>query len=292
MPSDVDSNPLRPVLDALWARLNALNGMLFLLEGHLNKFRSMFKEGLAAHSVPLESIWGGASLAIRDLTEWPADGWAVYYASGGFHAKGESYLDLVDIFVERESAWTIAQGYETFETCLFDLFAEYLHIKPSSADPTKIRRLRPKLANRGLAASDVEFWRAFVRETRRNAFRVLDAVRLVAPLSDLEGANNRGLDLRIWHTVVAEVRHAATHANMRVTPRRTAAWSPGHFTLLETSFGGVADLPGMILHPRRKHAEHALVLFAEYGLGVFKALSGVCGYSATIQASQSDSAPA
>ena len=66
-----DPKPLEVPLDELWRRLSVLNGMLFLLDGQLRNFRTLFKEALGDRNVPMEHVWGGATLAVRDLDEWP-----------------------------------------------------------------------------------------------------------------------------------------------------------------------------------------------------------------------------
>ncbi len=82
----------------------------------------------------------------------------------------------------------------------------------------------------------------------------------------------------MWHTVVAEVRHAAVHSNMLLKHTRTRSWGHAHVALLEAAFGTVSEPRGYVLHPERKHAQEALTLFAEYGYAVFKELTQLAGY--------------
>ena len=143
-----DPNPLEVPLDELWRRLSVLNGMLFLLDGQLRNFRTLFKEALGDRNVPMEHVWGGATLAVRDLDEWPEHGWAIHYPAANFYVKGEEYLQLVDRFVEREAAWAIAQAYEAFESFLYDLLAA-AYLAGIPADPDKLLTVTRKLKGRG-----------------------------------------------------------------------------------------------------------------------------------------------
>lgn len=277
------TNKLKPCLDRLWVRLNVLNGMLFLLETQLNNFRKTLKQALAKQNFPIESLSGGAALVIRDLIEWPDHGWAEHYSSGSFHTRGDEYMGLVDRFVEREAAWTIAQGYEAFESFAFDLLAAFLWAFPQLADASKGRKIESKLKASGLTLNQPEFWRQFVRILYGNSFSTLEIIRSHSPLvAQVEKANNRVLDLTIWHLVAAEVRHAATHSNMVILRNRTEKWTTAHFAMVEKLFGATSTSEGLEVHPNRKSAEHALKLFAEYAYGLFKGLSQVGGYSSDV----------
>jgi hypothetical protein len=119
-------NPLQFPIDDLFAGLALINGLLHTFESQQRNFRSPVTASLERSKFDRANWVTGANLIIRDLTEWPAHGWAEYYPAGGFVAQGEEYLNLIEVFVQRQSAWSIAQGYEAFETFLFDFTANVM----------------------------------------------------------------------------------------------------------------------------------------------------------------------
>ena len=116
-------NPLNTSVYDLFYHLNTLNGLLFTLDGQLTNFEKLYRESISETSLDISMIFSGASLVIRDLTEWPESGWAKYYPSGAFSSKGEEYFKLIRVLLARESAWTVSQAYEAFETFLKDISA-------------------------------------------------------------------------------------------------------------------------------------------------------------------------
>ncbi len=119
-------NPLNPPIYDLFYHLNTLNGLLFILDNQLKNYENLYRESISKTTLDISDIFSGASLAIRDLTEWSEDGWARYYPSGGFSTKGEEYLKLIKIILARESAWTVSQSLEAFERFLKDISATML----------------------------------------------------------------------------------------------------------------------------------------------------------------------
>jgi hypothetical protein len=87
-------NPLQFPIDDLFARLALINGLLHTFESQQRNFRSRVAASLERSKFDRANFVTGANLIIRDLTEWPAHGWAEYYPAGGFVAQGEEYLNL------------------------------------------------------------------------------------------------------------------------------------------------------------------------------------------------------
>ena len=94
-------NPLNTPVNELFYQLNTLNGLLFTLDNQLNNFDKLYRGAISKASFDISLIFSGTSLALRDLTEWPADGWAKYYPSGKFSSKGERYFELIRVFIAR-----------------------------------------------------------------------------------------------------------------------------------------------------------------------------------------------
>jgi len=281
-------NQFQSPLDDLFLRLNMLNWLLLHLENQLNNFRELFREIIAKSNVDPSAIYAGASLVIRDLTEWPENNWAVYYPTGKFVSQGEEYLEKVDVLLRREAAWTISQAYEAFETFLKDITATYVFIHMEQADAKKLENLDPKLRKELLEPTDVEYWKKFVRLAYQENVDLLKFLRKIAPeLKEVEQKNNRNIDLTEWYIVVTKVRQAATHSNMLIKSGEMRSWSQEKCKLLNRFFPGTYTDGGYILNPSRKDAETNLVLFAEYAFGVFKCLSKLQHYEWNIFRKQS-----
>lgn len=119
-------NPLNKSIYDLLYHLNTLNGLLFTFDNQLTGFEKRLRNSIAEGSFDISNIFSGASLAIRDLTEWPESGFATYYPSGKFSSKGEEYFKLIKFLLARESSWTVSQAYEAFERFLKDISATLL----------------------------------------------------------------------------------------------------------------------------------------------------------------------
>ncbi|TMQ31361.1 MAG: hypothetical protein E6K65_01750 [Nitrospirae bacterium] len=272
-------NPLRSPLDDLFARLALINGLLHTFESQQTNFRSLVTASLERNRFDLTNLATGANLIIRDLTEWPAHGWAGYYPAGGFIAEGEEYLNLIEVFVQRQSAWSIAQSYEAFETFLFDSTANVMANDKRGESPRRLHMENSEDGN--LVPMDLEGWKVKIRQTYRskNNCKLLKAIRTMAPnLEQAEVANNRRLNLRDWYKVITEVRHAVTHSDLLDKNARKNGWSVKEKSLLQSIVAGKLNVDGYALAPSQKNAEKTIQSFAEYSLAIFKSFSIECGY--------------
>lgn len=267
-------NPLNPALGVLYARLNMANGLLYSLESHLSNFRKMMQERIDKGEFDPEGLFVGTILAVSDITESPTNGWRHFSPSGKFAAGGRDYLDLVDRFVQRESAWCCSQGYEFFETYLYDAATTYLMNEASNIDRKWFKDCRASISSR-------EDTRNCLRKTcqSKNNHKILESLRGICPeIKDAETANDRRLNLRDWYEVVSEVRHATTHANLLVKSSQISDWPAPKKNLLTTLFPCEKQADGLQLKINRAEAEACLCTFAEYGFQIFKFLSKKAGY--------------
>jgi len=254
------ANPFQSPLDELFTRFNILNGLLSFLEDYLNNFRKSLMENIDKGSIDQSHLFSGTSLVIQDLSEWHEDRWARYYPTGKFVRQGEAYLQIVDVLMHRECAWTISQAYEAFQTFLKDITATYLWIH-------------------GGEDKDIEHWKESVREHCWKKVDFLALLREIAPeLKEVEQQNNRTIELSEWHSVAAAVRHAATHSNMLIKSNEMHKWSQVKHDLLAHFFPGTYTDGGYRLDLCRKDADSNLNLFAEYAFTVFKSLSKLDSY--------------
>jgi hypothetical protein len=286
-------NPLEKPLEELFSRLNILDGLLFHLESQLNAFKNLFEEMIQESGRELSSIGCGSAIAIRDLTEFPAHGGVVRYPTGKFILHGKEYLRITDELLERESAWTVSQGYEAFETFLKDITSYYLHGNNQEADPVKLKKKGPCLTKRQLVHADLEYWQTFTRLSYRKKDELIDYVRKLGPETyDAEKRNNRAIDLYEWYLLVGEIRHASTHSNMIIKNERMSSWGEERLKLLNQFFPGIRTDAGYALKIGRDKANTNLVLFSEYGFAVFKSLSKAKNYNWDILKKKGSQSPA
>jgi len=274
------SNPIQEPLIQLFHRLNSLYGLLFLLNNQLNAFQEMAIEIDKKNNN--QSYWfSGTSIVISDLTEYPDNRLRRYYRSGGCMFQGKQYLDMIESLIARESAWSIAQGYEAFEAFLFDTAAEYLRLNPTEAEIQQVNRFDIKCSKSILSSANIEDWKEFIRYTYRGEGnrKILKYLRKLAPqLAKVEKQNNRPIDLCEWYTIVGDVRHAATHSNFTIKSQRMCSWTNEHKTNLYNFFPGDTHDNGYTLKLKEKDVEKGLTTFVEYAFIIFKCLSCIQGY--------------
>ena len=276
-------NPLNGPAYDLFYRLNALNGMLFTLEGQLNSFEKLYKESLSEASFDTSIVFSGASLVIRDLTEWPASGWAVYYPSGVFSSKGEEYFKLISVLLARESSWTISQAYEAFEKFLKDISATLFQENQRLAEAQRVEKFESDKKSSNLTKTDITFWREYIDYHYQTNADKLKLLRKICPdISVGEKKNNRVIDLTEWFTVVKEVRDAATHSDFTIHAYRMKNWPQSKRNMLKEHFSGVLVDQKYKLNTASKDAEFCLKLFSEYSFQIYKFLSISSGYDWSI----------
>jgi len=272
-------NPLNTSVYDLFYHLNTLNGLLFTLEGQLTNFEKLYRESIPEASFDISMIFSAASLVIRDLTEWPESGWAKYYPSGAFSSKGEEYFKLIRVLLARESAWTVSQAYEAFETFLKDFSATLILENQGLSETKKVEKFESDKKSNNLTKSDVAFWREYVDYHYKTNKEKLKLLRKISPdISKGETGNNRVIDLAEWFAVVEEIRHSATHSNFIIHANRMKNWSKTKREILKGYFSGINTDQGYKLDITIKDATFCLELFSEYSFQVYKFLSISRGY--------------
>ncbi|MFA6471577.1 MAG: hypothetical protein WCU00_05995 [Candidatus Latescibacterota bacterium] len=272
-------NPLNTSVQDLFNHLNRLNGLLFTLGNHLSNFEKLFRESISKTSFDISTIYSGASIPIRDLTEWPESGLPRYYSSGLFTLNGEEYLDLIKELLARESAWTISQAYEAFEKFLKDISATLLLENQQLAETKKVKKFESEKKNNNLTKTDIAFWRNYLDYHYKKNTDKLKFLRKICPdISKGEKENNREIDLTDWFAVVEEVRHSATHSNFIIKPIRMKIWTKAKLGILKEYFPGINIEQGYRIDITRENATFCLQLFSEYSFRVYKFLSISRGY--------------
>ncbi len=272
-------NPLNTSVYDLFYHLNTLNGLLFTLEGQLTSFEKLYRESIAEASIDISAIFSGSSLAIRDLTEWPQNGFAIYYPSGVFSSKGEEYFKIIRFLLARESSWTVSQAYEAFERFLKDISAALLLENKGLAEPKKLEKFESDKRSNNLTETNIAFWRGYIDYNYKTNTDKLKFLREICPdISMAEMKNNRAINLTEWFSVVEELRHSATHSNFIIYAKRMTNWSKPKREILQRHFSGIKIEEGYQLDTTIKNATFCLELFSEYSFQIYKFLSISKGY--------------
>lgn len=266
-------NPLNKSINDLFHDMNTLNGLLSNLENQLNNFKKLYKDSISKTSFDISRIFSGYSLAIRDLTEWPKDGWARYYSSGKFTSKGEKYFELIKVLLARVSAWAVSQAYEAFERYLKDISATFLLENQQLAETKKVEKFKSSKESNNLSMTDIAFWRKYPGDCKKNTERLKFLRKICPDISKGETENNRSIHLKDWFGVVEEVRHGATHSNFIIKTSRTKNWSEAKRNILKEYFPGMNLEQGYRLNITSKNARFCLKLFSEYSFQIYKFLS-------------------
>ena len=268
-------NPLNTPANNLFYHLNSLNGLLFTLDGQLSSFDKLYRDSISEASFDISNIFSASSLAIRDLTEWPESGVAIYhYTHGRFLTKGEEYLNLIKVFLARESAWTVSQAYETFETFLKDISAIYILENQGITDATHVEIFEASKRCKNLVKTDFAFWREYIDYSYKKNKELLKFIRKICPdISKGEKENNRAIDLTEWFAVVGEVRNSATHSDFIIRAHKMKNWSQKQRDILNKYFPGIYENQEYKLNITIKDATFCLGLFSEYAFQIYKFLS-------------------
>jgi hypothetical protein len=273
------SNPLEGPLRHAFSQLNAAFGLLAHLDYQLENYVAAFREKLNGRPAQSSDVYVGTSLLVRDLTEAPYDGVWRRYPSGVFETEGEDYLKAADQIMGRNTSWTIAQGWERFESFLLDITAAFLAEHPDEAEQGKLRAFMSKHTLDPKSSAE---WRQFIvaKYRGRNNEDLLGYLRLLAPhLEEGESFNYLNISLSAWYDAVAHVRHAAIHSGDLISKSKYQSLDPARRSILADYFPGSDEPEGYRLHMKVADARKALEMFTYYTFLVFKALSLRQGYN-------------
>lgn len=266
-------NPLEPALENLFERLNFYNFLIAYIDKRLTDLKNDIERRAGeSEKIGVEDLMHGTSLIITDLSGPTDDGWLYQYPTGNFDVEGEDYLQMLDEFVGREAERVVAQGYEAFETYLYDVTARFCDANSEQSLVDHFKGNLPKAPDRNL-----EVWKKAVRGVYRRKPNS-DLVDLIRNLGqDLEKAevhtNNRGLDLVRWYQITGEVRHAVTHSEGVISSKVIEGLDRKEIRVLRKNYPGAKTDEGYALQLDVDSAQEALRTFAEYGYAIFKALS-------------------
>jgi hypothetical protein len=255
-------NPYYRPLSGVFRQLVVLNGVLFQLSHHLKSRRADVESLLTKHP-RRNTLFAGAALIIMDLTEVQPGGYPVLFPIGNHTRRGRRYQTVLDEIATRESAWTVAEGFEAFERFCSEAAAIFLkRNRALQADAAWVGRRRPHSRPASGTLSDV---RAFVQASYRGANDIQARLSRSLPgLRKAETLNHRGVNLAHWLVALAAVRHATIHNGQVITPRQIAKCGPEQFKVLREAFPGRRIAAGYRLSLDQKAAADAIEMLAEY----------------------------
>jgi len=262
-------NPLLQPLETLFQRLVVLTGLVRIVEDQLQGYRRLFTRQF--DELDARHVFAGFNLIVWDIAPPAREEPSHWRQVSSFSAGGKDYFELTDLFVRREAAWTVSQAYEAFEAYLKDVLAAYLAGHPQDSQLISLRQ-PPE-------AADFASWRAALHSGRWSSTALLGALRLIQPsISTRETTNDRDVHMDEWHQILQEIRHAATHSDMRIRHSRIARWPPSRIRLLRRKFPGQAQNGDYVLQLTRDAAQSAIQTAADYAFLLFKCLSQSSGY--------------
>jgi hypothetical protein len=137
-------NPLHDKLTLLFSNLNRINGLLKQLERYLNSHEKLVQSQLADKNYDVFTCFSGSTLLITDLSEQQDDVCRTYYPTEVFAIEGKEYFDYLEILIQRESAWSISQGYESFEKFLYDIAAVFMFNNQNFSEQKMLKKKKEK----------------------------------------------------------------------------------------------------------------------------------------------------
>ncbi|MBT4309824.1 MAG: hypothetical protein HOD49_05360 [Anaerolineae bacterium] len=198
------------------------------LKNQYDNYLPLLKKSFEENNLDPSLMAAGIALTIRDLSQ-SVNSFGGHYPVGASVSHNlDEYQHMLEIVLNRNCGWAVAQGYEAFETFLKDIIAIYVQNNIATISPEILKTLTPskkknqELLSLGYSQIDYEYWRAGVASARWNNNDILIQIKnkLSPRLKNVELNNQPSIDLVEWFDIVSEVRHAVTHSNGIIKPER------------------------------------------------------------------------
>ncbi len=266
-------NPFEAPLHILVDRLALINGLSWQMKTRLDRHRKDLEAKAASGDWPVERMWAGAALVVRDLLEWPLDRWARHYSVAAHVVEGQAYISVIDGLLVQQYAWSISQTYDALEAYLRECAACALNLDRHLV-PMAWRSLRRMLPTSRHHPRSLAGWRRRVRSSNASAEQVLAfLVKWLPTLRDGLSKNNRQLLLDHWLTGLSRARHAIVHNAMELDIKVVRRLPDKTRRILRSAYGS-RRVPGAYrLHPTHTQAHDTLVHGTEFGILVFNCTS-------------------
>lgn len=216
-------------------------------------------------------------LCVTDLSGENDNGWEInYLLEPVYMVPLDEYKEIIGNLLKRESAFTIAQGYEFFETFLKDIIAYTFHTIPEAWENYIKKNIKKNMGN------DLNGWKDKIRKNKifgdikreKNNKHLFECLRgISSKISDAESKNNKSLCLEDWYEVYSEVRHAVTHSGSEIEKSIIEKWPPERKSILEKYFPCKETDNSFKLNIEVDGANRILTLLCEYAFLIFKNIS-------------------
>lgn len=262
---------LQAPIRAYFREMAALIGQHQHLTGALEDTRTQKGKRLAAH--PGKGFVTGASilLIVSDLTDDSGSNWRVPYPVGAHSAFDQQSVLVLDALLTKVNQLAVAQSFELFETFLRNTVAAQLSLAPQESGTDFARAMAAHAPRR-----DIRYYRRVARKIARPRQMgmneaLLRWLRGRIKLGELEGHNNRGVNLRVWFRVWSQIRHSAVHNNGVLKPSIRSTFSPTQLKYQRHFFPTTRSDRVTTLNLSRSNVEGSVTLATEYAFGLFKA---------------------
>ena len=272
-------NPLHVPIHRLFEKLNFLYFQINCFQKRIERLKKDIRKNVAKHETfQIENLFHGTSLVITDLTGPTDNGWLLKYRTGKHYVKGEEFVEQLDWFLEREASLTVQQGYEVFESFLYDITASFLQANPKEYEIGSFKNHLPKSG-----PYDLKIWKSAVRGLfrRKPNSELIDYLREFGgnlKKAESQENNNRDLNLRDWFEITTQLRHGTTHSYGRIKKKGLDKLSKDQLDLLQVIYPGQFIDGEYEINLTFESAKSAITTYAEYGFAIFKSLSIEQGY--------------
>jgi hypothetical protein len=273
-------NPLWPSIRNLSKQLNLLDGLIGHLDAQLGNYRERIAKILLEKNLDLSILYSGSRLAITDLSS--IKGGYFFFGPKGFmfKAEGEEYYQMVDTLIQREAVWTVAHGYESFNTFVNEIAASYLVTHNTTVDKKMLKQIDEYNCRVSkIQPNEFSYWRAYATFIHfKGALNLLRRIDSKQEIKKIENHNNRKINLAEWINIANFVRNATVHEYAIIPISKIKKWPKKKLDMLNSYFPGVYKENGYVLQLKVKHAQAAIQIFAEYAYIIFRSLSLLHGY--------------
>jgi hypothetical protein len=281
IPDDLN-NPIVEPLKTLFLRINELNGLSFHLEDYVRKNRDHMKDSAKNVKSGFIFPFAGTTVVIRDLSEFPEDGWARKYAISVYSTQGNDYFNIADDLISQGAAWALSQAYEAFETFLKNILSAFITKNSKNqkyqllfCDTVSHLKRKPK---KHIQQEPLENNNLIIHEYFSNS-ELFELLRVITPeISILEKQNNRGMDLILWYKIITEVRHGITHISMLIKKSILNKFTEIERKTLNKMVDGTFNNMGYVMNPTYDNVKKILPIFDEYAFIIIKYLSKLENY--------------
>lgn len=202
-------NKYQEIIESFFIRITNLIGTLCYLESALLSRSKTIREIYETPNKDIPDLILGFKLVISDLTGLTDNGWNFYFSTKTFHKVTLSNNETeTQKIISRESAFSLAQGYEAFSTFLKNMLVVYFEMNPKES----IKYMRIK-KDEDINILDWNYKIRSIKTGNNNneLFKILRKIASNIPIA--EKKNNKGINFQDWYKVLSILRHKITHSN-------------------------------------------------------------------------------